>query len=325
MSNFPTPPHPLPTIQQVTGVLQSVLSASEELLKDSPSTAEQLKPFFLSFYYHPTITKILGGLPQSQTQHPPPTSTQDSELASIKETLAALSKAVEKLCSSKAPLPTPRAAPQKKDKAALPIQTYADKAVAPPRPSLVLDLNCFPHIQQIRASPSIICDWLNERLTSSEHQQVRISATRLHPPHTSLPIRANVKWSKILINGVPTGVTEGRGAKTPEECHAALLLENPSYTTLQVTQKPSWVCPPSTYTIGSASSLVVAFEDLDGSKSRALLTSQQLYIFGVRAKVKRWKKTPPKPAQNPESAILNPPARGFTCSKKSSGWMSKDP
>jgi hypothetical protein len=38
---------------------------------------------------------------------------------------------------------------------------------------------------------------------------------------------ANVEWSKILINGLPTGVNNSRGAYTPEECHTALALENP--------------------------------------------------------------------------------------------------
>ena len=96
-----------------------------------------------------------------------------------------------------------------------------------------------------------------------------------------------MKWSKVLINGVPTGVTGDRGAKTPDECHAALALENPTYASLQITQKPSWVRPPTSYTIGSASSLVVAFEDPDGSKSEALLASRQLFLFGARAKVTR--------------------------------------
>ncbi|KAI0245861.1 hypothetical protein BJV78DRAFT_1287043 [Lactifluus subvellereus] len=319
MSNFPMPPHPPPTIQQVTGVLQA---------------AETILPLFLLPPHH---HKNFGGPSPKSNTAPPPTSTQDSELASIKETLAALSKAVEKLCSSKAPPPTLHAAPQKKDKAALPIQTYVDKAAAPPRPSLGL--------------PSIICDWLNEHLTSSEHQQVRISATRwtdkgnlvltggisntshqlltasLHiqsllsefykgfiPPHTSLPIQANVKWSKILINRVPTGVTEGWAQKPQRSATQHCYSRTPPTPPSKSHRNPA----------GLASSLIVAFKDPDGSKSRALLASQQLHIFGVRAKVKHWKKTPPKPAQNPESAILNP-QHAVSRSKKSSGQMSKVP
>jgi hypothetical protein len=184
------------------------------------------------------------------------------------------------------------------------------------------------------ANPLKLCDWINKTLAKSEHHQTHISTTRWtnkgnlvitgshtntmyqllaassiikniffeaysnsNTPLTSLPIQANIKWSKLLINGVPTGVSNAWGTKNPNECHTALTLENPTYAHLQITQKPSWVRPPDQYTIGSASSLIVAFEDLDGSKSRALLASHQLYIFSIKAKVHRWKKTPPKPAQ----------------------------
>ena len=33
--------------------------------------------------------------------------------------------------------------------------------------------------------------------------------------------RANVKWSKILIHSIPTGVSNDRGPWTPDECHQA--------------------------------------------------------------------------------------------------------
>ena len=54
-------------------------------------------------------------------------------------------------------------------------------------------------------------------------------------------------------------------------------------------QKPSWVRPPSSYKQDAVSSLSVAFEDPDGTKSKALLAEQHLYIFGTRATVKKWK------------------------------------
>jgi hypothetical protein len=84
------------------------------------------------------------------------------------------------------------------------------------------------------------------------------------------PARANVKWSKVLINSIPVGTREQ--PHTPEECHRSLVAHNPSYATLKVTQKPSWIRPPSTLRKGSHSSLVVAFEDPDGSARRSLLT-----------------------------------------------------
>jgi hypothetical protein len=105
--------------------------------------------------------------------------------------------------------------------------------------------------QQLRDSTEILSKAL------AEDQSVPDSTPLPHPP-----TRPNIKWSKILINGIPTGVQVSRDqAYSPEECHEALVNENPLYAALLVTQKPSWVRPPHLYTDGSSSSLVVAFED----------------------------------------------------------------
>ena len=98
-------------------------------------------------------------------------------------------------------------------------------------------------------------------------------------------------WSKLLINSVPVGATKQRGPFTPDECHHSLVAHNPSYASLQITQKPSWVRPPSTLKPDTYSSLIVAFEDPDGSACRSLLSSKQLYILGAKAKVSHWKET----------------------------------
>ena len=64
---------------------------------------------------------------------------------------------------------------------------------------------------------------------------------------------------------------------------------NPSYSTLTVMQKPSWVRPPTSYKQDTVSSLSVAFKDPDGTKSKAILAEQHLYLFSIRATVKKWK------------------------------------
>ena len=97
------------------------------------------------------------------------------------------------------------------------------------------------------------------------------------------PPRANVKWSKILINGVPTGVHTSGDPCTPDECHKALAAENPSYASLTIMQKPSWVQPYNCYIQGSVSSLSVAFEDPSREKLKAILAEHYLYLFGNRA------------------------------------------
>jgi len=155
--------------------------------------------------------------------------------------------------------------------------------------------------------PEILCHALNKELTAVTPPQVQLVAIRwtakgnlvitggpattphtlqLAAPHISISLphllslptnspspqpRPNTKWSKILINGVPTGASNDRSPLTPDECHAALAASNPSYAALSITQKPSWVRPPSSYLPGAVSSLSVAFEDPDGSKLKVIL------------------------------------------------------
>ncbi|KAN0103959.1 hypothetical protein V8E52_011461 [Russula decolorans] len=125
-------------------------------------------------------------------------------------------------------------------------------------------------------------------------------------PNPTITSRPNVKWAKLLINGVPTGVKQDRGAYTPDECHNALNSHNPIYANLRITQKPSWVRSPSSLTIGTSSSLSIAFEDPDGSQLKSLLSIRQLYLFGARAKVRRWKTALPQ-ARTPQPS--NPPSQ----------------
>jgi hypothetical protein len=49
------------------------------------------------------------------------------------------------------------------------------------------------------------------------------------------------------------------------------------------------VCTPSSYTKDSSSSLVVAFEDSDGSRVKEL-AAKYLYAFGTRTSVKKGKR-----------------------------------
>jgi hypothetical protein len=114
-------------------------------------------------------------------------------------------------------------------------------------------------------------------------------------PFTTPHTWANVKWSKILINGLHTEVTNSRGAYTSNECHSALASENPSYSPLIIAQKPSWVKPPSTFTISSSSSLIMAFKDPNSIKARALLGAKHLYAFSTCATLRKWKPHPTQP------------------------------
>jgi len=177
----------------------------------------------------------------------------------------------------------------------------------PPNPSLLVDLAQLGIGKEGQVKLEILCHALNKELAAVTPPQVQLVTIRwtakgnlvitgglattphmlqLAAPHISISLphllslptnssppqpRPNTKWSKILINGVPTGTSNERSPLTPDECHAALAASNPSYATLSIMQKPSWVRPPSSYLPGAVSSLSVEFEDPDGGKLKVIL------------------------------------------------------
>ncbi len=232
-----------------------------------------------------------------------------------------------------APAPTPASRPAP--------PSFASVAKTPARPSLVVALRpSLPGADTplaVRRSPQEVVSHLNAELADGNHP-VTLSAARWTAknnlvvtagPDTSayqltqashiisdtlstflshdsspLPItsRENVKWSRLLINGIPTGVSSSRGPYSPSECHQALMAENPAFRTLRFTQPPSWVRAPSTYTAGSLSSLVVAFEDPSGDSLRSLLAGRTLFAFRHSGDLRRWKQKPRGPAAPSASA-----------------------
>jgi len=146
----------------------------------------------------------------------------------------------------------------------------------PVRASLVISLShstASIHLHaQASMAPALLVSVCNDALVKSPcHANVQISATRWTPkgnlviirgpatsiaqlkdathvlttaiqsmlpePMTSLTSWANVKWSKLLINGVPTGVDKETPAHSSVECQHALALDNPSYGHVKV-QRP---------------------------------------------------------------------------------------
>jgi hypothetical protein len=198
--------------------------------------------------------------------------------------------------------------------------------------------------QVLKKPPAELCQFINATLADSAlHSQVRIStakwtfqgnlvltvgpdtmATQLQAtsqfitsllstnlaqagPPLPLTSQPNVRWSKVLINSVPTGIMKDHPqAFTPAECHAALQANNPSNRSLRVTQLPSWVKPPSSYSPGQVSSLVVAFEDPDGTLLSSLLSPHHLFLFGSAAELRWWKQKPPLPKNLRNSNLDNP-------------------
>ncbi|KAH9017037.1 hypothetical protein EDB85DRAFT_2155476 [Lactarius pseudohatsudake] len=239
------------------------------------------------------------------------------------------------------PAPVPAPAPISRPTPPPSKPSFASMAKTPARPSLVVSLRppvagaSYP--PAVRRSPQEIVSHLNAVLASEDHQ-ITLSAARwtvknnlvvtagpdttahhltsashlisdclatfLSADQSPLPVqtRENCKWARLLVNGIPTGVSLTRGPFSPSELHAALLADNPAYRGLRLTQPPSWVRAPSTYTPGSVSSLVLTFEDPSGDSSRSLLAERSLFAFGHSGELKRWKAKPRSTAKLPASA-----------------------
>ena len=164
----------------------------------------------------------------------------------------------------------------------------------PPNPSLVVDLAHLGVSSKNWMKPELICRTLNGGLSKIPLPQVQLATVRwtakgnliitggsssTQPLQTAAPHinailtmllklpptpllsqpRANVKWAKTLINCVPTSMSEDREPYSPDECHAALTAINPTYTSLTIMQKPSWV-------LGWATPPVLKREGIDLSR-----------------------------------------------------------
>ncbi|KAH9019263.1 hypothetical protein EDB85DRAFT_1896787 [Lactarius pseudohatsudake] len=243
-----------------------------------------------------------------------------------------------KVLPALAPTPTPASHPTP------PPPTFASMAKTPARPSLVVSLRPpvvgASHPPAVRRSPQEVVSHLNailtseghlatlsaarwmaknnlvvtagpdttaHHLTSASHLISESLATFLSADHSPLPVqtRDNCKWARLLVNGIPTGASPTRGPYSPSELHAALLADNPAYRGLRLTQPPSWVRAPASYTPGSVSSLVLTFEDPLGDSLCSLLAGRTLFAFGHSGELRRWKAKPrtgrAAPAASPPS------------------------
>ena len=132
-------------------------------------------------------------------------------------------------------------------------------------------------------------DTSRDQLSAAFHLLTTAVATSLPDASTHISSRLNVCWGKVLVNGVPTGVTDDSpAAYSPSACLQDLLENNPSLHPLKVTQLPSWVQALCLFQPGSLSLLVFAFEDPDSTLAPSLITTRHLFIFGAHTMVKCW-------------------------------------
>ncbi|KAH9055111.1 hypothetical protein EDB83DRAFT_2521314 [Lactarius deliciosus] len=328
----PKPPAPPITIQQIAGALNSVISGLDELLIQDAGLSGEARHVLNHFLTNPTITNITGIPTQTPAPTPLPASLLKdlkdikSSILALQKVSPAGTQPSKKPPQSNPPAGSPQE-PNKKTLGAT-ISSFAKAAALPPCPSVVISLANI-NWSGLKPSPAQVCKGINDTLDSAQNDQVCISAARwtakenlvltgspnttvqslqldtptirLHfserypDSHaTSHPIKVqpNVKWSKILINSVPTGVSSTSSAHMPDSCHTALIDNNPNYASLTITQRPSWVRNPTSYTNDTVSLLVVAFEDPDGSHARDLLATKVLYIFGNCTTLRKWKQRP---------------------------------
>src|SRR5712671_877626 len=234
MSDFPTGP--------IRGFdPQWAFSEILSRIKRHPPSLIKLdfEPHLRSFLSDPTITSMLSKSEAPANTLAPPHSVEFSE---IRNTLSSLSEAISTL-------------QKKTNHPAKSLQTAA--ATKTPNHSLVISLNgAIPEGNQQRLE--VICELLNSGiskvagyapmqfvaarwtakgnlvLTAGTNTHLhflcqntttisKLVAQTLQLPLLSTPVmRTNTKWSKLLINGVPTGKLDSRAPYTPEECHVAL-------------------------------------------------------------------------------------------------------
>src|SRR5712672_3633981 len=279
-------------------------------------------PHLQNFLAHPDVRALL------HAEGTPPALLVPSPSAELKEICTTLKTLTQAIASIQKTLPSPNnTAPAKVQPPPPKTPSKNFSAIAGAKPSthsIVVDLAHWNLAESDRPPVETICKNINNDLTTSSHSTICLIAAKwtakgnlilTGDASTSLNIllpaanhiaaiigarfaktthktRANIKWSKILINGVPTGKSQSREPYNPDECHQALLENNPAYASLTIMQKPSWVKAPSSYTVNAASSLAVAFEDPDGTKLKTIVEGRHLYAFGTRLNTKKWKQKP---------------------------------
>jgi hypothetical protein len=211
---------------------------------------------------------LAPSLPDNSNPPPPQAPDTLSDLKEIKDTIKSLSKAIGELKRPTPPTSKPSPATTKPGPPPTPTTKKTYSAVAGSRSanvSIVVDLANMQFGLMGRPRPPTITECINRAIKDSPIHHIHISAVRwtakdnlvvtggptvsaqllqsashiiadtlataFSTPTTTVPLpstRANIKWSKILINGLPTGVFRRTGPYSPNKCQAELVLENPS-------------------------------------------------------------------------------------------------
>jgi hypothetical protein len=235
-----TPP---PTLPHITNMLSSVANGLSTLDESRSTTAqdrEGLHKTLKKFFANPTVLKLTA---HSLTTPPAQTDELKEIKKNLSMLIKTVNSLHQKASTppNQLPLPPPSRA---KDVAKPPLPSYANiTASRSSRANLVMDLKDLDFGgPKLRPMPAYLTDIFNDALKSSPLHQVHIAATRWTakgnlvitgghlttaqqlrdctatlskalsedqsvPECDPIPyplIRPNIKWSKILINGIPT-------------------------------------------------------------------------------------------------------------------------
>ncbi|KAH9028667.1 hypothetical protein EDB85DRAFT_1892408 [Lactarius pseudohatsudake] len=286
------------TLARIENNLTKIIQSALTYKQDYPDNKEALSYLFEKMFKALGIQELYLPPPAP----PPKPSALFTEISNIKELLTALQLSMPIMRETSNSKPVPANHP---DTPASPTSyTNLHTTLKPShRPSIIAHITSEDPAN--RPPPHTLCNTINEDLKSGSHlwttkgnlvltgghantlkqllsawNKISNSLTakfpNIHKHSTALRIEANIRWSKIRINNIPTGVSDSRGPWAPDECHEALLTDNPGYTKLNITQRPSWVKHPDTYGKNSMSSLVFAFEDPDGHLAQDLINSKHM-------------------------------------------------
>jgi hypothetical protein len=245
----------IPMVFEPKGAFSLLLSHIKEYSPTSRQTV--ILPHLKAFLSNPVISDLLKSKkPIAASSIPPHTTNIASTLSSLTKAVSSIQKQLNTHLKDNA-----KAAPKKTaNPASTTCKTYLAIARSrPPNPSLVVMLDGYVFKEGTRPSPGAICNIINEGLANIFPPQAFLATTRwtghgnlvvtgdqyatlkslqsaaphisttltnhFHAPEDNpIPVaRPNVKWSKISINGIPTGVTSSCEAYNHTENHNSLI------------------------------------------------------------------------------------------------------
>ncbi|KAI9450340.1 hypothetical protein BJY52DRAFT_1227260 [Lactarius psammicola] len=251
---------------QVTGLKQQIIAQQTALLK----TAQRITK--TSIPTSPSPAPIPPTVPVHMQAPLPPCAQPPAQ------TLAP-AKAPAK---AKPVPPTPTVKPKPSSPPSVPSPpSFAKVAKSLARPSLVVAISA----DKAHEAPSAVHRTLQDIMV---HLNAALGASSY--PVTLSTARWTQKNNLVVVAGPNTTAHHLTSASHfISDTLSSFLLASQSPLPLLAL---SWVRAPSTYGPGSASSLVIAFEDPLGESMCSLIEGQTLYAFGHAGELRRWKQKP---------------------------------